>query len=160
MNIPSLIDQYRSGPAQLRQAVAGMTREQLTARPVAGKWSTVEVVCHIADFEPVYADRMKRVVAEESPLLLSGDPDKFQARLAYDSRDVAEELTLIETVRSQMARILRTLSETDFARTGKHSTDGPLSLAVLLERITGHIPHHVLFIEEKRRALGLPAVKA
>jgi len=99
---------------------------------------------------------MKRVIAEENPLLLSGDPDKFQARLAYGSRDAGEELTLIETVRSQMARILASLSEQDFARTGKHSSDGPLSLAVLLERITDHIPHHLQFIEEKRRALGLP----
>jgi hypothetical protein len=157
MNIPALLDQYRSGPATLRKAVAGMSREQLLARPVPGKWSTLEVVCHLADFEPIYADRMKRVIAEENPLLLSGDPDKFQARLAYANRDVAEELTIIETVRNQMARILKTLSESDFTRTGKHSTDGPLSLAVLLDRITGHIPHHLEFIEAKRRALGLPA---
>lgn len=157
MNIPAMIDQYRAGPARLRQAVAGMSREQLAARPVAGKWSTLEVVCHIADFEPIYADRMKRVVAEDSPLLLSGDPDSFLARLAYASRDVGEELTLIEMVRGQMARILATLAESEFSRTGRHSTDGALSLAVLLERITNHIPHHVQFIEEKRRALGLPA---
>jgi hypothetical protein len=157
MNIPALIDQYRSGPAKLRRAVAGMTREQFAARPVPGKWSTLELICHIADFEPVYADRMKRVIAEESPLLLAGDPDVFQARLAYESRDAAEELTLIETVRAQMARILATLAEPDFARTGRHSIDGPLALAVILERITNHIPHHVQFIEEKRRALGLPA---
>jgi hypothetical protein len=157
MNIPALIDQYRTGPAQLRKAVAGMTREQLTARPVAGKWSTLEVVCHIADFEPIYADRMKRVIAEENPLLLSGDPDKFQAALAYGTRDVAEEMTLIETVRNQMIRILKALPEPAYARTGNHSTDGPLSLAVLLERITGHIPHHLQFIEEKRKALGLLA---
>jgi uncharacterized damage-inducible protein DinB len=156
MSNPSLIDQYLSGSAKLRKAVAGMTREQLAARPVAGKWSTLEVVCHIADFEPVYADRMKRVIAEDNPLLLSGDPDKFQARLAYGARDVGEELTLIETVRSQMGRILKTLSESDFARTGKHSADGPLSLRVLLERITNHIPHHAKFIDEKRHALGLP----
>jgi uncharacterized damage-inducible protein DinB len=155
MNLPALLDQYRAGPAQLLKAVAGMSREQLAARPVPGKWSTLEVVCHIADFEPVYADRMKRVIAEENPLLQAGDPDLFQARLAYSSRDAAEELTLIETVRSQMARILATLPESDFARTGKHSIDGPLSLAVLLERIAGHIPHHAQFIEEKRRALGI-----
>jgi hypothetical protein len=33
-----------------------MTREQLLARPVPGKWSTQEVVCHLADYEPIYAD--------------------------------------------------------------------------------------------------------
>jgi hypothetical protein len=155
MNTSTLIEQYLAGPAQLRKAVAGMTRDQLTARPVAGKWSTLEVICHIADFEPVYADRMKRVIAEEGPLLLAGDPDQFQARLAYSHRDAEEELTLIQVVRSQMARILKTLPEADFGRTGKHSIDGPISLAVLLERITKHIPHHVEFVEEKRRALGM-----
>ncbi|MBI3866767.1 MAG: DinB family protein [Planctomycetia bacterium] len=157
MKYASLIEQYRSGPAALRAATAGMTREQLAARPVAGKWSTLEVLCHLADFEPIYADRMKRVLAEDNPHLPSGDPDLFQARLAYSSRDAAEELAVIESVRSQMARILKTLPEADFLRTGKHSMDGPLALYVLLERITIHIPHHLELIREKLKALGLPA---
>jgi DinB superfamily len=153
MDISSLISQYAAGPALLRRAVAGMTREQLVSSPVPGKWSTLQVICHLADFEPVYADRMKRVIAEEQPLLLSGDPDKFAARLAYAARDVDEELRLIEVVRGQMVRILSGLSPADFLRTGRHSEDGPLSLTTLLERITRHIPHHVAFIDEKRRAL-------
>ena len=57
--LPHLIDTYLAGPALLREAVAGLNRDQLLARPVPGKWSTLEVVCHLADFEPVYADRMK-----------------------------------------------------------------------------------------------------
>ena len=156
MTHAELIEQYRTGPAQLRAAIAGMTPEQIATRPVPGKWSTLEVLCHIADFEPVYADRMKRVVAEENPNLPSGDQDLFQKKLAYDHRDAQEELAVIEAVRNQLARILATLSDADFARTGKHTVDGPLSLRILLERITGHIPHHVKFIEEKRLALGLP----
>jgi hypothetical protein len=117
--------------------------------------STLEVVCHIADFEPIYADRMKRVLAEEQPRILSGDPDLFQKRLAYDQRDLAEELDLIEVVRKQMARILKTASDADAQRTGVHSVDGPLTLETLLKRIAGHIPHHIRFIAEKRAALGL-----
>ena len=69
-----LIDEYVAGPQTLRRAVSGMTREQLLARPIPGKWSTLEVVCHLADFEPIYADRMKRVIATERPLLLSDCP--------------------------------------------------------------------------------------
>jgi hypothetical protein len=49
---------------------------------------------------------------------------------------------------------LETLSPQDYDRQGVHSTDGPLTLAQLLERITRHLPHHVRFIEEKREALG------
>jgi uncharacterized damage-inducible protein DinB len=58
-----LIDAYLAGTTALRQAVTGMSREQLLARPVSGKWSTLEVVCHLADFDPILADRMKRVIA-------------------------------------------------------------------------------------------------
>ena len=101
MNHDALIEQYLAGPGLLRRAVAGMTGEQLLARPIPGKWSTQEVVCHLADYEPIYADRMKRVIALKEPELLKGDPGLFAARLAYDQRDVQEELALIETTRRQ-----------------------------------------------------------
>jgi hypothetical protein len=63
MNHDALIEQYLAGPGLLRRAVAGMTKEQLLARPIPDKWSTLQVVCHLADYEPIYADRMKRVIA-------------------------------------------------------------------------------------------------
>lgn len=149
------IDDYVSGPALLRTTVAGMTAEQLVARPIPGKWSTLEVICHLADFEIVYADRIKRIIAEDEPTLFSGDPDGFAARLAYHERNAEEELLLIALIRQQVARILRTLKPEDFQRRGIHSESGPITLDILVERITGHIPHHVRFIEEKRKALAL-----
>ena len=149
-----LIDEYLKGPKLLCDAVAGMTREQLLARPIAGKWSTMELIAHLADFEPVYGDRMKRVLAENEPTLFGGDPDKFAAKLAYHDRDLETELCLIDCVRRQMAAILRTIPEADFQRVGHHSEAGPLTLRTFLERITGHIPHHLPFITEKRQALS------
>ena len=53
-----------------------------------------------------------------------------------------------------MSRILRNLEPGHFQRTGNHSTDGPLTLENLLQRITGHIPHHIKFIEEKLAAMA------
>ncbi len=153
MSYNQLITDYEHGAQLLSQAIAGMTTEQLKARPIPGKWTTLELICHIADFEPVYADRMKRVIAEDNPPLLSGDPDLFLKGLAYHDRDAQEEIALIDVVRKQMARILRTLPDSAFARVGTHSRDGALSLETLLKRITGHIPHHAKFIAEKRAAL-------
>ena len=154
MNHDAVMEEYLAGLGLLRRAVAGMTRDQLLARPIPGKWSTQGVVCHVADYEPIYADRMKRVIALKEPELLKGDPGLFAARLAYDRRDVEEELALVEITRKQMARILRALKPGDFQRQGGHSRDGALTLEVLLQRITAHIPHHVPFIEEKRRAMA------
>lgn len=152
-----LIEDYLAGPGILRRAVAGMSRDQLTARPVPGKWSTLEVVCHLTDFEPVYADRMKRVIAEDRPSLLGADEKCFAAALAYHQRDLEEELTILERTRSQMARILRTLPDEALRRAGVHNERGPLTLEQLLTGVTGHLTHHVAFIPDKRKALGLPA---
>ena len=150
----TLIDNYLAGPRTLRQAVAGLNREQVLARPIAGKWSTLEVVCHLADFDPILADRMKRIIAEDSPQLLGANENKFAAALAYHDRDLEEELTIIERTRSQLARILRTLPAEALQRVGVHNERGPISLERFLIITTNHIPHHVKFIEEKKRALS------
>ncbi len=149
------IEEYRAGAALLRKAVAGMSKEQLITRPIAGKWSALEVVCHLADFEIIYADRMKRIIAEEGPTMIGGVPDLFASRLAYHSRELEEELSLIELVRKQVAHVLSSLAESDFQRHGIHSEYGPLTLETVLMRVTNHIPHHVGFIEEKRKALNI-----
>jgi len=155
--LAELIEQYLASPAELRKATAGMSREHLLARPVAGKWSTLEVVCHLADFDPILADRMKRTLAEDRPQLIGADEKRFAAALAYNERDLEEELRIIDNTRSQMARILRTVSEDAMHRVGVHNERGPLTLEQLLTICNRHIPHHLQFVREKRRALGLPA---
>ena len=42
---------------------------------------------HAADFEPVFADRMKRVIALDKPLLFAADENEYVKHLAYDHRD-------------------------------------------------------------------------
>jgi hypothetical protein len=103
----------------------------------------------------IYADHMKRVIAEEEPKLLGVDEKLYGSRLAYDKRDVDEEVRLIKAVRRHMGRILRAIDADDFKRKGIHSVDGPVTLADLLQRATDHIPHHAQYIEEKRKALNI-----
>lgn len=150
----NLISQYIHGGYLLRQAVAHMPLEHLLARPISGKWSTLEVVCHISDFEPVFADRMKRVIALENPQLLGADENRFLKSLSYHQRIIGEELALIDLVRSQMARILTALPDSAWVRVGNHSEKGPVSLRNLVEKSISHVEHHLLFIEQKKKHLA------
>lgn len=152
-----LVNAYESGTGDLRKAVAGMTREQLLARPVPGNWSTLEVVCHLVDFEPIYAERMKRVIALDRPQLLAADETRFAETLAYHDRDLDEELAVLDATRRQMVRILRRLPEDAVSRVGIHSERGPRTLGDLIGGVVDHVKHHMPFIVEKRRALGVPA---
>ena len=153
--IAELTDAYLAGVGELRAAVAGMTREQLTARPVPGKWSTLEVVAHLADFDPVYAERMKRVIALERPSLLGADESLFARSLAYQERDPEEEFALMDLTRKQMARILRTLPDSALERVGVHNERGEKTLADLLTGVVDHVRSHLPHVHEKRKALGL-----
>lgn len=150
----ALIESYLDGFRLLREATSGVGRSQQLLRPIAGKWSIMEVVCHLSDMESVFADRMKRVIAEDNPTLPDADETRFALSLAYHDRSLPEELTIVELTRRQMARILGSLPESAFARHGTHTTAGILTLEDLVTKAESHLRHHVGFIHEKRRALA------
>jgi len=150
-----LIAEYLAGPKLLRQAVQGLTPDQLTARPVAGKMSTLEVVCHLSDFEPVYVERMKRAIALDKPQVLGADENLFAKMLRYHDRNLEEELNFIDICRSHMARILKNIPLDAWDREAMHNERGPMTVEKMVTNITNHIPHHVKFIQEKRKALGV-----
>lgn len=155
LNNTDLIAAYEAGPAQLRAAMSGMSIDQLRARPVAGRWSSLEVLCHLADCEQFFADRMKRTIATDRPLLLGADGFRYPLPLHYQERDPGEELDLVELTRKQMARIFKLLPEETWLRTAVHSETGLVTLRQLVIHTVRHQDLHLAFVAEKRRALGL-----
>ncbi len=145
------ITAYEHGIEELRTAVAGMTSEQLRARPIGGKWSTIEVVCHIADSEQFFADRMECVMAMHRPLLPVADENTYPGPLVYQERDLAEELDLVAVTRRQMTRILKHAPADAWERAGVHTEVGLVTLRQLLLKSVQHLQHHLKFIAENAR---------
>lgn len=150
-----LIDAYAAGPALLHAAAAGLSPEQARAHPVPGTWSVLELACHLADFEPIFADRMKRVVALNKPLIFGADENEFTRRLAYHERDLGEELAVFAATRASLTRVLRTLPPEAFARQAVHAEKGLVTLEQLLTTAVRHLEHHLTFAHAKRAALGV-----
>src|SRR4051812_23155719 len=123
--IKPLVDRYAAGVDLLKNTVAGLTPEQRVARPIPGKWSTLEVVAHLADFEIIGVDRLVAVIAETDPVLPGRDEQQYIARLAYDRRDFDEQLQLIEVCRRHTTRLMAELGDTALSRRGIHSEAGP-----------------------------------
>src|SRR4029077_8745490 len=84
-----LIEHYQAGSDKLRRAVAGLSREQLQARPGPGAWSIQEVIVHLADSDAISIDRMKRIVAEDNPSLLYADETAYNDKLHPHEQDLA-----------------------------------------------------------------------
>ena len=150
-----LIAAYEQGIDDLRSAVAGMTPEQVLARPIPGKWSTVECVGHLADTEIFFTDRIVRTIAMDRPLLMSPDENLYIERLGYQSFDLDEQLALFTALRRHAVRILRMQPPEAWSRTAVHSESGLLTLRQLVLQAVRHLRHHLPFLAEKRAALGV-----
>lgn len=153
--VADLIRLYRSGPDSLRALVSDMTHEQLTKRPVPGTMSSMEVVCHVVDAAQFLADRMKRTIATDKPLLLGVDSTTYLEALHYHDRDLQLQLSLLDVTRWQMAEDLERLGDDAWAREAVHSESGLVTLRQLLWHAIRHLDRHGQTIRDKRDAMGL-----
>lgn len=151
-----LIAAYRLGPALLRAAFADMDADTMRARPVAGKMSSLEVLCHLADCEQFLADRMKRTIGTDKPLLIGIDASPYLFRLHYHDRDPELELRLVEVTRDQMAGDLDRVGEDAWRRQAVHTETGLVTLRQLALHTIRHLEWHLETIRQKRAVLGIP----
>jgi len=155
---PAVIAQYEHQAEKLNQAIADLGPEQIKAKPVPGKWSTLQVIMHLVDAELAFADRIKRCVAHDKPLVLAWDENRYAARTFYEQQSAADGVQWIDLTRRLTATILKNLSPADFDRTLVHSEAGLLKLSDVVGRAVWHFEHHFKFINDKRIAMGKPAV--
>jgi uncharacterized damage-inducible protein DinB len=151
--IQAAIASYESGPSKLRAACAGLSPELLNRRIGPGEWSIMENAVHLLDSDLASTHRMRRIVAEENPLLVAYDENAFIARLPCERDDLTEVLDLFEANRRFTARWLRTLPTEAFSRTGIHTQRGKVTLLQIVEIYANHVDHHLRFVAEKRRNL-------
>ncbi len=154
-----IIDQYEKGGEKLRYAISGMSREDVTwmpTDPVLGRWSIQEVVIHCMDSDLISTDRMKRLAAEENPLLIGYDENKFSRALHYHDQSMEDAITVLDLNRRNFARVLRKLPPEAFARTGVHNERGKVNLGDYVKHVVQHLDRHIDFIHRKRAALNKP----
>jgi hypothetical protein len=150
------IESYAAGADRLAEAVAGWSGADLrrippsTVGPEVGKWSVHELVIHLADADLSFADRMRRVIAMDSPALLAWHEGAYLQRLHYEDQSHVDAVELIRLTRRQMTRILQKLPASDFERIGIHDQRGPQKLSAIITFADWHLKHHLEFLEKKR----------
>jgi uncharacterized damage-inducible protein DinB len=144
-----LIEDYVAGGPKLRKVVAGLSKEELTARPGPGNWSILEVVLHLADSDAISIDRMKRMLTEDNPPLLYADETAYVERLCSHEQSLEDALVLFEVGRRQFARVLRKLPDEAFARRGTHNRRGTVTVGGMVEDYIEHVDHHLKYVNDK-----------
>ena len=71
----ALVEKYREGYRVVSDALRGISDRELDARPAPGRWSAREIVHHLADSEMTSAIRLRRLLAEDRPMIQGYDQD-------------------------------------------------------------------------------------
>src|SRR4029079_3946165 len=122
-----LIDRYADGYQQVTQALQGSSEEGLSAHPLPGKWSAREIVHHLADSESISAQRLRKLLTEEKPIIHGYDQERYAVLLRYNERDMAPALEAFRAARSTTAQLLSAMSSADWEREGWHTESGRYS---------------------------------
>ena len=152
----AMIDEYVRGAAIPAAAIRGLTAGDLDALPVAGTWSIRQIVLHLMDSDLIAADRMKRIIAEDSPALIGFDESAFARNLFYTDLDASAAAELFRRNRLLMAEILKRLPDSAYLRMGVHNQRGRITLEQMVELSVRHLDHHMKFLKHKRQLLGKP----
>ena len=148
-----LIDQYRDGYNEVTAALQGATDADLDRRPGPGKWTARDIVHHLADSEMTSAIRLRRLIAEDNPVIVGYDQEQFSRALKYD-RPIASSLAAFKAARDTTTEILERLTEAEWARTGTHSESGASSVLKWLEIYAVHAHGHAGQIRRARASSG------
>jgi uncharacterized damage-inducible protein DinB len=151
----TLIDTIAATPAQLREAVAGLSDEQLDTPYRDGGWTLRQVVHHLPDSHLNAYTRLKLALTEDTPTIRPYDEASW-AGLA-DSRNTPTDvsLTLLESLHARWVTLLRSLRDDDFRRTFRHPDHADvLTVDWLVALYAWHGRHHVAHITALRKRMG------
>jgi uncharacterized damage-inducible protein DinB len=150
-----MIDTIAAAPVRLREAVRGLTEEQLDTPYRDGGWTVRQVIHHVPDSHLNAYIRTKLALTEDVPNIKPYD-EAVWAELE-DSRSTPPEvsLTLLESLQARWVVLLRSLSEADFKRTFRHPEHGGIqTIDWLVALYSWHGRHHVGHITSLRERNG------
>jgi len=150
----AMIGEIRRLPALVAETIKGMNDAQLDTPYGDGKWTARQVVHHLADSHMNGYGRMKLLLTENNPTVKTYDQEAWASTADVLAFPVASSLSILEGLHTRWAKLMESLSESDWQRTGNHPEHGPISIEWILKIYSGHGVSHMGKIADLRRAKG------
>jgi len=157
-----LVARHRFGVEGLDSRIFDLDDEQLDraflsdvttdAGASVGRWPVRVLLGHLADAELVFVHRVRRVLAEDRPMLALWDEMAFVDSGLYGSEHtapIAGFVATIHTLRRWQSELFMTLTEDHWARCAMHPEQGEVSLRWFVAYATWHIEHHGRYLRAK-----------
>lgn len=148
------IDIVAATPARLREAVRGLSDEQIDTEYRPGGWTVRQVVHHVPDSHLNAYVRFKLALTENEPTIKPYEENAWAQLADVKVVPIATSLTLLDAIHERWLAILRAMSASDFERTLNHPDNGRQRLDQVLALYAWHGPHHVAHVTTLRERMG------
>ncbi len=147
------IDAIAAAPSELRKVVDGLVDAQLDWPYRPDGWTVRQVVHHLPDSHLNSFIRFKLGLTETTPRIGTYQ-EALWAELPDASLPIDVSLRLLDALHERWVALLRSLDNSDWARTIDHPEMGRLRLDQLLALYGWHSRHHVAHIRSLRGRMG------
>lgn len=128
--------------ASFREAATRYPEELRRQKPTDIGFSATEIVYHMLDVEQLWQERLTNLFNGISDQFIAMDPDAVAKNNAYNQKDYDAGLSALERARRRSIEFFHSLTDEEFAREGHHTRYGAMSVARILETMTGHDRQH------------------
>lgn len=126
------IERYHDGVRAVLIAAGHLTEEELDLRPAPKGRSARETIHYLADSELHESLSLRRMLVDNTPVLLHWDDERYAQRLNYD-RPVKLSLELIRTLAEANIELLSLLDDSEWKREGNQQKPWTLTVETWLE---------------------------
>ena len=148
------IDKIAETPARFRQALAGLTPEQLDTPYRPEGWTVRQLAHHVPDSHLNAYIRSKLALTEDEPTIKTYEENLWAELPDTRNTPVEVSLNLLEAIHTRLDNLLRSLSPDDFRRPMNHPEQGRITIDHLLCIYSWHGPHHVAHVTKLRERMG------
>ncbi|MBL7923131.1 MAG: putative metal-dependent hydrolase [Bacteroidia bacterium] len=146
------IEIIESLPLKMREAVNGLTADQLDCPYREGGWTLRQVVHHVADSHMNAYIRFKLALTEDNPSIKPYQEEKWAELPEARHGQIEISLKILEALHTRWTHVLRNMYSTDWHRTYYHPENKKTtSLGHALGLYAWHSEHHVAHVTNLRK---------
>ncbi len=139
-------------PSQLRNAVDGLSTEQIDTPYREGGWTVRQVIAHVADSHMAAFFRVRLALTEDWPTIVPYNESAFAKLHDSVAAPIEWSLELIESLHARWVMMLQALDEAQWQRGFVHPERGPQTVELATLLYAWHSRHHLAHITHLRAA--------
>ena len=146
MIYPSLTQRLKEQHKTIAALIIKLNNRQISQHVVKGKWSIHENIAHLAKYQPVFLDRIHKILTADQPVFSSykaEDDDEFEIYCAFTTYELLKK---ISSDREVIFHLITHLPVDKLDRTGTHPKYGKLTILEWSEFFLLHEAHHLFAI--------------